>query len=183
LTPEGSDDPQWVTIALVATSRGNRGEVSAIPLSDRLERFQRLREVFLFDAEAEGEPLRAEVESVWEHRGRIILKFRGVDSISAAETLRGKEVRIPRAEREPLPEGEYYESDLIGFEVLDRQSGRLLGRVAGWQHYGGPALLEVEGPGGKVFEIPFAASICVEIDMNRGRIQVDLPEGLEDLNG
>lgn len=183
MTPKGSDAPQWVTIALVAASRGNRGEVSAIPLSNRLERFQRVGQVFLFDAEGEGEPVRVEVESAWEHRGRIILKFRGIDSITAAEALRGKEVRIPRTEREPLPEGEYYESDLIGFEVWDRQSGRLLGKVAGWQHYGGPALLEVRGPHGKVIEIPFAASICVEIDMNCGRIQVDLPEGLEDLNG
>lgn len=124
-----------------------------------------------------------DVESAWEHRGRVVLKFGGIDSISAAEELRGCEVRIPWQEREPLPEGEYYESDLLGFEVVDCHSGRSLGQVTGWQHYGGTPLLEVGGAGGKQFEVPFAASICRRIDSGGRRIEVDLPEGLEDLNG
>ena len=40
-----------------------------------------------------------EVEEVWEHAGALVFKFRGVDSISDAETLRGSEVQIPASER------------------------------------------------------------------------------------
>lgn len=177
-------DRKWVTLALLTSPRGIRGEIQAVPFSDRAERFQSLKEVSLFGAEGmDAEPLRLEVESVWEYRGRAIFKFRGIDSIPDAERLRGKEVRIPLEERLPLPKGEYYQSDLVGCEVFDRASGELVGQVKAWQDCGGPGLLEIAGAGGKEILVPFAGSICVEIDTAARRIQVDLPEGLKDING
>jgi len=181
LPPEASENQQWVTIALLTGSRGNRGEVQAVSFSDRPERFRELKGVYLCDPESpEGEPM--EMEAAWEHRGRMIFKFRGIDSISEAERLRGKEVRIPLAERPSLPAGEYYDTDLIGCEVLDRAAGGVLGRVKGLQRFGGPPLLEVEAAAGGEFLIPFAGSICAEIDIEKKQIRVDLPEGLQDLN-
>jgi 16S rRNA processing protein RimM len=183
LAAKGSEDGKWVAIALLTSPRGIRGEIQAVPFSDA-ERFQSLEKVFLFGAEGmDAEPLRLEVEAAWEHRGRMIFKFRGVDSIPDAERLRGKEVRIPLGERPPLPPGEYYQSDLVGFEVVDRANGELLGQVKGWQEAGGPALLEVAGLDGKEILVPFARSICVEIDTAAGRIRVDLPAGLKEVNG
>lgn len=183
MPPEAPEDRQWVTVASLIGPRGNRGEIQAVPLSSRSDRFQRLKEVFLFDVAGAGEPpVQVGIESVWQHREKVIFKFRGVDTISQAERLRGREVRIPLEERLALPEGEYYESDLIGFDVAERAGGRPLGRVKGWQHCGGPPLLEVEDSGGAEWLVPFAASICVEIDLEKRRILVELPEGLQDLN-
>jgi ribosomal 30S subunit maturation factor RimM len=54
--------------------------------------------------------------------------------------------------------------------------------VTGWQEYGGPGLLEVERPDGGRILVPFARSICTEIDLEARSIRVDLPEGLEDLS-
>lgn len=172
---------EWVTVALVLRARGNRGEVAAELLSSRPDRFGALREVFLFDGDRPlaGQPLA--VEAAWEHRGQIILKFRGIDSIPDAERLAGAEVRVPMSERAELGEGEYYHSDLIGCRVVEKRSGRDLGRVTEIREYGGPALLDVEGGTG-VIQIPLARSICVEIDVVGRRILVDLPEGLEELN-
>ena len=184
MASEAPEDLNWVTIASMVGSRGNRGEVQAVPFSDKLERFQRLREVCLFDVEgSNAEPQRMEIESVWVYRGRVIFKFRGIDTISDAERLRGKEVRIPRAGRLPLERGEFYQSDLVGCEVIERASGSPLGRVKGWQEAGGPALLVVEGMAGEEILIPFASSICVEIDVEARQIRVELPDGLKDLNG
>jgi len=53
-----------------------------------------------------------------------------------------------------------------------------VGRVEAWQDGGGSGLLVVEGG----LLIPFARSICVEIDVQARRIAVDLPEGLRELN-
>lgn len=159
---------------------GRRGELSAIALSSHPERFERLETVFLFGA-AGGEAVPMQVESVWEHRGQLVFKFRGVDSISDAERWRRAEVRVPAVERPVLPEGEYYHSDLVGCEVLEFGTGRPLGQVKSWLDGGGPGLLEVAGPGGEIL-IPFAKSICVELDVKGRRIVVDLPEGLKDLN-
>ncbi len=162
---------------MLARPWGRRGELAAASLSNRPERFEKLREVYLFDGTRDGE--RFEVESVWEHGGRLIFKFRGIDSITEAERLRGAEVRIPESERGDAPEGEYYQSDLIGCEVVDR-AGERLGSVSGFQEYGGPLLLEIEREGGPLL-IPFARAICIEIDVANRRILVDLPEGLKEL--
>jgi 16S rRNA processing protein RimM len=172
---------QWVTIARLGRAWGNRGELTAILLTSRPERFQQLREVFLFREELPVGKGGLQVESVWEH-GRVwIFKFRGVDTISQAEALERAEVRIPAAERLPADQGEHYVSDLLGCEVRDRATGELLGTVSGWQDAGGSGLLEV-GDGEEPLLIPFARAMCVEIDTAAKRIVVNLPEGLKDLN-
>jgi 16S rRNA processing protein RimM len=180
---EPPGDDQWAAVALVVGPRGNRGEIETVLVSDHPERLARRSEVYLFDAaDPEARHRRFEVERAWAHRGRFVFKLRGVDTISEAEKLRGSEVRVPLASRPPLPAGEYYQSDLVGFEVAERSSGERLGRVRGWQQYGGPPLLEIEADSGGEILIPFAGSICVQIDPDARRIVVELPEGLKELN-
>lgn len=166
----------WVTIAVLGKTRGNRGEVTAFPLSSKLERFEDLAQVYLFGA---GE--RREVESTWFHNGVLIFKFQGVDSISDAELLSGAEVRIPVSQRIALEEGEFFQDDLIGCDVIDRRTGDSLGKISAFDDGGGAGLLVV-GKGDDALLIPFSRSICVEIDPAGRRIVVELPEGLKDLN-
>jgi 16S rRNA processing protein RimM len=168
---------QWIAVALLGKTRGNRGELTALALSSKPERYEVLREVYLFGPGAPESGEKRDVESSWFHDRTLILKFRGVDSISDAERLIGCEVRVPIAERASLEEGEFFESDLIGCEVLERATGRSLGRVSALQDAGGAGLLVV----GDLL-IPFARAICVEIDPAARRIAVELPEGLKDLN-
>jgi len=119
------------------------------------------------------------VENVWRHAGHVVFKFRGIDSMSDAEKLAGGDVEIPFEERAQLPEGEYFQTDLVGCAVVTRD-GKGIGIVDGWQEYGGPQLLKVKA-GDKEILVPFAKSICVEIDVPGRKIVVDLPEGLLDL--
>jgi 16S rRNA processing protein RimM len=163
----------WVAVAVLGRPRGNRGELTAESLSSKPERFARLKEVRLV-----GDGSAYQVEEVWEHAGALVFKFRGVDSISDAEKLRGAEVQVPKAERVALEPGEYFHSDLIGCEVRERVSGRVIGRVTSFEEYGGPPLLEIDG--GRML-IPFVEAICVDIRPDVKLIQVDLPEGLEEL--
>jgi 16S rRNA processing protein RimM len=163
----------WIAVALLGKTRGNRGEITALALSPKPERFEGLAEVFLF-----GNGERIEVEETWFHQGTLVFKFRGVDTISDAERLYGVEVRVPIEQRIPLEPGEFFQSDLIGCEVVDRRSGQSLGSVSAWQEGGGSGLLVVDNG----LLIPFVRAICVEIDPAARRIAVELPEGLKDLN-
>jgi len=172
----------WVTIALLGKTRGNRGEITAFAFS-KPERYQTLKEVWLFGGGTQAGPVTGRempvpLESTWFHNGILIFKFRGVDNISDAERLTGAEVRVPIEERVPLEPDEFFASDLTGCEVVDRRTGEPLGRVTGWQDAGGSGLLEIDGD----WLIPFARSICVEIDPAAKRVAVELPEGLRDLN-
>jgi 16S rRNA processing protein RimM len=166
----------WVSIAILGRPRGNRGELTATPLSDKPDRFLQLTHVRIAGgAGASACPSSCEVEKVWFHDGALIFKFAGIDSISAAEPLRGAEVQVPFAERVELDEGEYFHSDLVGCELRDRVSGKPLGKVTGIEEYGGPVLLEIDG--GRML-VPFVKAICTGIRPQDGVIETDLPEGL-----
>ncbi len=164
---------EWTAIAALVRPRGNKGELTAVSLSSKPDRFANLTKVHLF-----GDGAEYTVERVWEHDGALVFKFAGIDSINDAEKLRGAEVRVPFEERVALDEGEYFQSDLVGCEVRDLVCDRLIGRVTGWEEYGGPSLLEVDN--GRIL-IPFVKAICPEIDPAARVIKVQLPEGLEDL--
>ena len=160
-----------VTIARLLRARGNKGELAALPLSARLGE---VTHVIVNDT-----PM--EVEHTWTHGDRVIFKFKGIDTISDAERLAGADVLIPLEERPETPEGEYYQSDLVGCNVVD-QSGRMLGTVQGWLETAGVPLLEIRTEEGKELLVPFAKSILVNIDVENKRIDVNLPAGLDELN-
>ena len=182
MAPERSESEElWVTVARLGRAWGRLGELVADSLTSGAERFNGVKEVYLFGLEGTSGVARPiGLESVWEHRGRLVFKFQGVDSINDAEPLRGAEVRVPRGERAPLADGEFYQSDLIGCEVVERSTGERLGAVVDCVDNGGPLLIEVRGEG-KPILIPFVKAICVEIDVPGRRIAVELPDGLKDL--
>lgn len=173
--PEG-----WITVALLAKARGVRGEVAAENLSSGVERLRSLERARLFGSGAPPDGRPVTVDSAWEHGGRVILKFSGIDSMSEAERLAGMELCVPEADRPPAPEGEFYSSDLVGCEVRTRD-GKRLGAISRLLEYGGPSLLEVKLESGKELLIPFVRSMLVEVDLPGKRLVVDLPEGLTEL--
>jgi 16S rRNA processing protein RimM len=167
-----------VVIAEILRERGNVGEVLARSVSDVPGRMESLGDAQLRLADGSDEAVR--IESAWVHKDSWVLKFVGVDSIDAAKRLRGADLWLPRAERGSLPEGQYFQSDLVGCQVLDRKDGRVLGVVEGFEEFGGPLLLQVKGEAGEAL-IPFVPAICVAVDVSGRSISVDLPEGLLDL--
>jgi 16S rRNA processing protein RimM len=170
-------------LAVLGRTWGRRGELTGISLTSGPERFAGLERVFLFGEKAGNEPQCLDLESVWEHRGQLVFKFRGVDTITDAERLERAEVRVPLSERAPLSGDEFYESDLVGCEVFERSNGERLGSVTALVGQGGPPLLEVRGAGaGEPLLVPFARAICVEINVEAKRILVELPAGLKEIN-
>lgn len=120
------------------------------------------------------------LDFTWEHQGRRILKFTGFDTISSAEQLVGCHVQIPRDQAVQLPEGTYFDHDLIGCSVEDIH-GKYVGVVRDILRISGNNQLVVKGPD-KEFLIPAVESICPRISIKKKQIIVDPPEGLMDLN-
>jgi 16S rRNA processing protein RimM len=189
MTPEQPDQAaQWVALARIRRPQGRKGEVFADILTDFPEKFAERRQLWLL---AEGSPAAAprEVELIahWLHKGGIVLHFEGVDSISAAETLAGFTVAIPRAARAPLAEDEVYIADLVGcalYDVTKSDAPVLVGQIEDVNRTAGPvALLAVRSAiSGDEILIPFAKSYLRTIDLAARRVEMALPEGLVDLN-
>ena len=172
-------DRERVVIAEILRPRGNRGEVLAKSESDVAGRFECLKRAHA--RLADGSDVIVNIESAWNHKAGWVLKFMGVDSISAAERFRGADLWLPLAERGTLAQGEFFRSDLMGCTVVERATGNAVGVVEGWQQYGGgPPLMQVH-VGEQDVLIPFVSSICLQVDLANGTISVDLPEGLLEL--
>lgn len=72
----------------------------------------------------------------------IIAHIAGYDDRTTAETLRGTELFVGRDTLPDLENNEYYQADLIGFDVI--RDGRPIGRVAGFQNFGAGDIIELE---------------------------------------
>ena len=180
-----TEEAEFVTIARVAKTQGRHGEVAATLLTDFPELFETRRKLFALgdigkqSGAAEPSRRKLELDEHWFHKGMVVLKFAGVDSISDAETLVGSEIQIPRRERAALGSDEFYVSDLIGCTVAD--SGRELGRIKDVQFGSGEAPLLVIA-GDKEYLVPFAAAYIEKIALGQKRLEMKLPEGLLELD-
>lgn len=165
--------------------RGRRGEVAAELHTSFPERFADRRELSGLAADGSRRELR--LEEHWFHKGHVVLKFAGVESISDAERLAGIELQIPGDERVQLEAGAAYTSELIGCEVVNQTLSGLLavGSVAEIQFGAGEAPLLVvrakTGGGEKEFLVPYAQAFLRRMDLPGRRIEVELPDGLLDL--
>jgi 16S rRNA processing protein RimM len=170
---------EFITLAGVVKTQGRHGEVAVELHSDVPDRLhQGLR---LFALAEDGTRRELKIEDAWPHKDFVVLKFAGVESITDAEPLVGCELQVPRGERAQLEPGAAYVSDLVGCELFDR--GRSVGRIADVRFGAGEAPLLVVGAGKSELEIPFAQAFLVRVDLEGKRIEMNLPEGLLDVNG
>ncbi|HHL39871.1 MAG TPA: 16S rRNA processing protein RimM [Deltaproteobacteria bacterium] len=166
-----SEGKGLVVAGRIVGVHGVRGELKLAPYGDP-EAFD-FREVSV----SAGRRLRTlGVERARVHKGRILLKLRGLDDRNAAEGLVGAEVLVERAALPRLAEDEYYQCELLGLRVWTEQ-GRLLGVVKNIIATGGNDVYEVEGPGGEIL-IPAIKEVVRTVDVEGGRITVRLMEGL-----
>jgi len=171
----------FVAIARIVRPQGRKGEVLAEILTDFPSRFKELRRAFLDDPGSR--PRAVAVEDTWLHKGRVVLKLAGADSINDAETLRGRYVLVPEGEKVVLSSQQYYLWELMDCQVVVESGGtrKSLGTVTEIERTGGADLLHVSDNSREIL-IPFAQAICKVIDPGAKLIVIEPPEDLLDLN-
>ena len=182
---------EYITLARVLKTQGRRGEVAVEVHSDVPDRFvEGMRLLALDDA---GQRRELEVEEFWPHKGHLVLKFAGIDSISDAEMLLRCELQVPRSERAELEQGWTYISDLTGCTVFD--GDREIGQIQGVEFGAGEApllivskaqrdesLAKQGGKGEQPYEIPFAEAYLLSVDPKAKRVRMRLPDGMLEVN-
>jgi 16S rRNA processing protein RimM len=183
-----TEEAEFVTIARVSKTQGRHGEVAATLLTDFPELFATRKKLFALGGSSEQgggasgtktSRRKLDLDEHWFHKGMVVLKFAGVDSIGEAETLVGSEIQVPRSERAALGRDEFYVSDLIGCTVTD--AGLEIGRIKDVQFGSGEApLLVIEGE--KEYLVPFASAYIQKIVLEQKRLEMKLPEGMLELD-
>jgi 16S rRNA processing protein RimM len=186
--PAPRPTPAWVLVARLVRPHGRRGELVAEILTDFPEKFHQRTRLFLIPPERVGSrPREIDLENFWFLRSRIVLKFRGVETINDAEALRGFAVAIPAAERAPLEPGSVYLSDLIGCRLIDlNRDPADVGEIVDLDRGSSNSdLLVVRRTGSKRSEdllIPFVREYLVRVDTANRRVEMRLPAGLAEIN-
>ncbi len=197
----------WLPVARLLRPQGRRGELLADPLTDLAEFFLPGRDLWLAGPDAAAprpDVLPVLLEASWQpqgrNAGRLVLKLRGVDSITAAEQLAGQELLLPASALPALAAGTYLVRDLVGCALWDGE--RLAGTVTGLEFPVAPdgrtrlqdapdllVVLPAQATGHPVSDkaiadepepvlVPFVQAWLEHVDLAAKRLTMHLPPGL-----
>lgn len=159
----------------IVGTHGVRGEVRVHPWSDSPAFLTGLKRLYL---DREGQTALT-VTAARVHGNLVLVKFRGVDDIPAAEALRGKVVYCDRRDAK-LEEGSWFVQDLLGCAVLDADTGAAYGTLTEVTKTGANDVWEVTGPGGKKTLIPAIPDVVIDVDPAGERVTIRPLKGLFD---
>lgn len=164
---------QHLSIGQIVNIHGFMGEVKVFPLTDDMNRFKKLKEVYV---EENKQLIKYEIEGIKFLSNTVAVKLKGIDSEEAANKLRNCYIKVDRKSAVKLPKDTYFICDLIDLEVYD-EKGLLLGTIKDVIQTGSNDVYIVKTTGNDLL-IPALKDVVEKIDMESRKIVVRLPEGL-----
>jgi len=165
-------DPEpTVVVGRVARPHGVTGEIAVVVLSEVPERFTDGAVVWLEDGRA------LTVGSSRPHKDRLLVRFREVIDRTQAEALHGALLVVPESMSPPLPEGSWWDHQLIGCSVTT-EAGRALGTLTEVIHTAANDVWSVTDEMGAETLIPVLRDVLVSVDVTATRIVVNEIPGL-----
>jgi 16S rRNA processing protein RimM len=160
-----------VVVGRVTRAHGVRGEVAVMVLTEVGERFDRGAVVYLEDGRA------LTIADSRPHRARLLVTFEGIRDRDAAERLVRRDLVVPQSESPPLPDGSYWDHQLIGCEVVT-ESGRPLGELRDVIHTPANDVWSAIDVGGAETLVPAIADVVASVDVDAKRVVVREVPGL-----
>ena len=160
-------------IGKIINMHGIKGEFKVYPETDDESRFELLDSVII-----KGETF--EIEGVRYHKGCVLLKLKGIDSINDGEKYKGLNVEIPEEDAIPLEEDEYYIRDLYDMKVLDIDAGVEIGTLTDVLFTAANDVYEVTNKEGKKFYIPNIKECIIDVNVDEKVMKIKKMPGLFD---
>lgn len=170
-----ADQLETVTVGQIERPFGVRGEIKVRPLSDVPGRFEGLRRVSLMGRD--GRTLETSVTHVRRAGAQFILGLTGLTTPEEASLWRGGYIQTIRGAVPDLPDGHYYECDLIGLTVYTEE-GRTIGSLEEvWNLPGNPVFVVRQEE--KELLIPAAKDLVLAVDLPARTMTVRMIDGLD----
>ena len=155
---------QFVEAGEIVSTHGLRGEMKVLPWVDSPEilcEFDRVR--------ISGKEYKIELCRV--QKSCNLLKVEGIDTVEAAQAMRGKTVELYR---EDIDDEVIFAAELIGVEVFAED--KCIGKIKEVLDYPGNSVYVVKGE--HEYMIPAVKAFILDTDMENNRMQVKLIEGM-----
>jgi 16S rRNA processing protein RimM len=166
------DDGRRICVARIGAAHGVRGEVRLFSFTADPAA------VVDYGPFATVDGRTIEIAALRPAKDCFVARLKGVSDRNAAEALRNAELYVPR-ERLPATEtaDEFYHADLIGLAIVDR-AGTALGSIVDVHNFGAGDIFEVKLDARRnTVMLPFNATVVPVVDLDAGRVTVELPEG------
>ncbi len=167
--------PDYVVIGKITKPHGIRGELHVLPLTEDVNRYQKLSSVFL---NRNGEHIEQQIERVKIIPGAVLLQVQGITDRNAAETWRGALVEIAGKDVMPLPEGQHYYFELDGLTV-ETETGQVIGKIVDVLSYPAQDVYVVRSED-REYLIPAVSAFIVKVDTERQTVVINAIDGLLD---
>lgn len=164
----------YFVVGNIVNTQGIKGEVRVMPTVDDVSRFELLDHIFV---DRKGSIKEYEIENVRFHKQFVLLKLKGIDDMTTAETLKGTVVKITEDMAVPCEEDEYYIRDLYDMEVVTVE-GEKLGIITDVIFTGANDVYAVKNDNGKEILIPAIKDCIINVDIENNTMTVKLLEGL-----
>ena len=165
---------QYLDSGKIVGTHGIKGEVRIEPWCDSPEFLCAFKKLYL---DEKGQTF-IEVKSR-PHKNITLAKIKGVDTIEAAEKLRGKIIYINRDDI-TLDEGVNFVQDLIGLEVRDAENGTVYGKITDVLRTGANDVYEITDSKNKKYLAPVIDEVVEEINVDGGFVLIRPMKGIFD---
>ena len=155
---------QFVEAGEIVTTHGVKGEVKVLPWVDSPDILCEFDRCSIDGREYD-------MESVRIQKTCNLVKLKGVDTMEAAQALRGKTVELYR---EDIDDEVIFAAELIGVEVFC--DGELLGKITDVLDYPGNSVYVVKGE--HEYMIPAVKQFVLSTDLEQNCMQVAIIEGM-----
>lgn len=166
----------FLQIGVISSTHGIKGEVKVFPTTDDVNRFKKLKEVYL---DTGKEKLTLHPESVKFFKQFVILKFKEFNNINEIEQYRNKSLLVDRQNAVKLRKDEYFIADLIGLKVVTDEE-KQLGILKDVLQTGANDVYIVEMEDGKEVLLPAIKECVLKVDIEAGEVLVHVMDGLLD---
>ena len=167
-------EPDYLIVGYLRRAHGVRGEMVMEIHTDFPERLKPKTKVFVGK---DYQPVM--IEMARKHNEGLLIKLDGVDTPEDATRYRNQLVYVTTADRPPLPKGQFYVHELIGFDVMDEEES-LIGKLTEILQTGANDVYVVTRPDASEILLPVIPSVVLNIDADRRQIRVQLIPGLLD---
>ena len=159
-----------IKLGKITAPQGIKGEVRVYPYTDKPTRFSEIEAVLL-------DGRRCRIEKARYMKNMVILKLEGIDDRNAAETMRNRELLLPREELWKQPEDTYFVDDLVGCAVVS-EDGAPVGTLKTIHSRPAQDLYEIERADGSSFLLPAVKEFIKDVKTDEKIIVIHLIEGL-----
>lgn len=168
-------EPVYLAIGLLRRPHGVRGEIMFEIKTDFPERIKPGEEFYVGK---EHTPLT--VATKRSHNKGLLLSFEGINDRDAIGLLRNHSVYVDLNDWEPLPEGSYYDFELIGLQVIEKETEEVLGELKQIIKTGANDVYLVKSESGREILLPAIPEVILDIELADRQMSVFLLDGLLD---